>query len=483
MAHNIPALAGVPPTPTWVKTLPAMTPYMTLNRSHDPARRSWVESANTDQTDFSLQNLPYGVFCTRANPTPRLGVAIGTHILDLAAANRAGLLPDASTTVEATALVAACQQPTLNALMALGARAWSVLRVRLSELLGADSCPAGALRSSVQGCLLPAVDATMLLPAAIGDYTDFYTSIFHAFNVGSMLRPDQPLLPNYKWVPIGYHGRSSSIAISGTPVRRPHGQLRPADLPSAALAKEGAPAPIFGPCENLDYEVELGAFVGPGNLPGEPIPIAQSTDQLFGVVLLNDWSARDIQTWEYQPLGPFLAKNFATTISPWVVTMEALAPFRAPAFARAAGDPVPLPYLADAADQAAGGIDLNLEVYLLTARMRQAGLAPQRLSSSNLTNMYWTFAQLLAHHASNGCNLRPGDLLGSGTVSGETKNSRGCLLELTWRGAEPLKLPGGEERRFLQDGDEVILRGYCERNGARRIGFGECRGIVLPAGN
>ncbi len=438
---------------------------MSLNQTHDPARHSWLESANADQTDFPLQNLPYGVFCTKAGLGSRIGVAIGTHILDLAAATVAGLIPDNAGN--------ACQQPTLNALMALGPRVWTALRARLSDLLGADTCPAGAVRTQVASCLLPAMDATMLLPATIGDYTDFYASIFHATNVGSMFRPDQPLLPNYKWVPLGYHGRGSSIAISGTPVRRPCGQLKPAE----------APVPVFAACENLDYELELGAFVGPGNRPGERIPLAGASGHLFGLVLLNDWSARDIQTWEYQPLGPFLAKNFATTISPWVVTMESLAPFRIPASARSAGDPAPLPYLADAVDQANGGLDLVLEVFLLTTRMRQAGLAPHRLSSGDFRKMYWTFAQLLAHHSSNGCNLRPGDLLGSGTVSGETKDARGCLLELTWRGTAPLKLPSGEERKFLSDGDEVIFRGYCERAGARRIGLGECRGLVLPAGD
>ncbi len=446
---------------------------MTLNQTHNPARRSWLESANSADTDFPLQNLPYGIFRAAAKSTPRPGVAIGASILDLAAAAQAGLLPDAVST--------ACRQPTLNALLALGAPVWSSLRARLSELLGADTCPAGPLRSRVESCLVLLAEAEMLLPANVGDYTDFYASIFHATNVGTMLRPDQPLLPNYKWVPIGYHGRGSSIVVSGTPVRRPHGQIKPAAGPAPASAAEGSPAPVFGPCKNLDYELELGAFIGPGNPLGARVPIAAAAAQLFGVVLLNDWSARDIQTWEYQPLGPFLAKNFATTISPWIVTMEALAPFRAPAFARPAGDPAPLPHLADPADQAHGGLDLTMEVWLLTPKMRQFQQAPHRLSSGNFQNMYWTLAQLLTHHTSNGCNLQPGDLLGSGTVSGETKAARGCLLELTWRGTEPLTLPNGEVRKFLQDGDEVILRGCAERAGVRRIGLGECRGVVLPA--
>ncbi len=435
---------------------------MTLNQTHDPARRSWVTDANDEATDFPLQNLPYGVFRSGPVATPRLGVAIGQSIFDLAAAAQFGLLPESTTD--------ACRQTSLNDLMALGAPGWSALRSRLSELLGADTCPVGPLRLRAESCLTPMAGATMFLPAHIGDYTDFYASIFHATNVGTMLRPDNPLLPNYKWVPIGYHGRSSSIVVSGTPVRRPCGQLKPAD----------APAPVFGPCKNLDYELELAAFVGPGNPLGTSVPIAQAAQQLFGVVLLNDWSARDMQTWEYQPLGPFLAKNFASTISPWVVTMEALAPFRAPAFVRPAGDPAPLPYLADAADQLSGGLDLTLEVWIATAQMRAAGAAAVRLTSGNFQTMYWTLTQLLAHHTSNGCNLRPGDLLGSGTVSGPAKDARGCLLELTWRGAEPLKLPNGEERKFLADGDEVILHGYAERAGARRIGLGECRGLVLP---
>lgn len=433
-----------------------------LNPTHDPARASWIESANQTATDFPLQNLPFGVFRTAEIPTPRIGVAIGDQILDLSAAAGLDILPAVA--------CALCQHPALNPLMAAGPSVWTALRARLSELLGADSCPA-ALRAQIQRCLVPQSAATMQLPAAIGDYTDFYASIFHATNVGRLFRPDQPLLPNYKWVPIGYHGRSSSIAVSGTPVRRPHGQSKPID----------APTPHFGPSQSLDYELELGAFVGPGNPQGASIPLAAAAGHLFGVVLLNDWSARDLQSWEYQPLGPFLAKNFATTLSPWVVTMEALAPFRVPSFTRPAGDPAPLSYLVDDNDVTHGGLALTLEVWLLTEKMRTVGTAPHRLSSGDFSQMYWTLAQLLTHHASNGCNLQPGDLLGSGTVSGPTPDSRGCLLELTARGTEPLRLPNGEERRFLEDGDEVILRGYAESSGARRIGLGECRGRVLPA--
>ena len=305
----------------------------------------------------------------------------------------------------------------------------------------------------------------------MGDYTDFYASIHHATNVGSMFRPDNPLLPNYKHVPIGYHGRASSIVPSGTPVRRPHGQLKDA----------AAEAPVFAPAKLLDYELEVGCFVGPGNALGRPIPIDRAEEHIFGLCLVNDWSARDIQTWEYQPLGPFLAKNFATTMSPWVVTLEALEPFRAPAYQRPPGDPRPLPYLASADDEAHGGFDLTLEVWLRTRAMRAAGAEAVRLTSGRFADMYWTLAQMLTHHTSNGCNLAPGDLIASGTVSGTTKESRGSLLELSWRGAEPIELPGGESRKFLQDGDEVIMRGFCERPGTRRIGFGECRGEVLAA--
>ncbi len=435
---------------------------MTTDQTHAPTRCSWIESANDQAADFPLQNLPYGIFTTPANPTPRIGTAIGNQVLDLAAAADKDLLPIAARTP--------CGASTLNALMAAGPAAWTALRGRVSELLGADSCPA-RLRSHVEACLVPRADVTMLRPAAIGGYSDFYASISHATNVGAMFRPDAPLLPNYKWVPIGYHGRTSSIVASGHAIRRPRGQHK----------ATGDAAPSFEPTQQLDYELELGAFVGPGNILGEPIPLAAAPGHLFGVVLLNDWSARDIQSWEYQPLGPFLAKNFATTISPWVVTMEALAPFRVPAFTRAAGDPAPLPHLADANDAAHGGLDLTLEVWLLTAKMRAAGAPPHRLSSGNFQTMYWTLAQLIAHHTSNGCNLQPGDLLGSGTVSGPTRESLGCLLEQTRRGTEPLRLPNREERRFLEDGDEVILHGFAERPGFRRIGLGECRGVVLPA--
>jgi fumarylacetoacetase len=408
------------------------------------ALKSWIDSANISP-EFPLENLPLGVF--RAGRRARIGVAIGDRILDLCAAFEDGLIHEE-----------ACTRDTLNDLMARGREASRALRTRLLELLSEGSPD----RHRTAKHLLPRQTTEMLLPAAIGDYSDFYASLQHATNVGSMFRPDNPLLPNYKHVPIGYHGRASSVVASGTPVRRPWGQLR----------DDAAKPPEYAPSRRLDYELEVGAFIARGNGLGSPIPISEAGEHVFGLCLVNDWSARDIQTWEYQPLGPFLAKSFATSISPWVVTAEALEPFRLPPPARAEGDPEPLPYLA-------GGeaYDITLEVWLRTEKMSQ----PVRVSRGTFRDMYWTVAQLVAHHASNGCNLRPGDLLASGTVSGAEKESRGCLLERTWRGTEPLELPSGETRAFLEDGDEVILRGYCAREGATRIGFGECRGTVTAA--
>ena len=432
-----------------------------LNATHDPALRSWVDSANEPGTDFPIQNLPFGVFAGRG-ATPRVGVAIGDRILDVARCHALGLLNDA-----AGEAAAACGHPSLNALMALGSGHWTALRASLSGLLSAGD----ARREQTREALIELAGADLLLPARIGDYTDFYCSIHHATNVGSMFRPDNPLLPNYKHLPIGYHGRSSSIVASGTPVRRPRGQTKADD----------ATAPVYEPSKLLDYELEVGFFVGPGNALGSTCTVDEAEDRLFGFCLVNDWSARDIQKWEYQPLGPFLAKSFLTSISPWVVTAEALAPFRTAAFERPAGDPQPQPHLDSARNRSQGGVDLHLEVYLQSAEMRRRGEPAQRLSRGNFRDMYWTAAQMLAHHSSNGCNLAPGDLLASGTVSGRDKGSRGCLLELTWRGSEPIELPGGEVRRFLQDGDEVILQAYCARAGAARIGFGECRGVVEPA--
>lgn len=419
-----------------------------MNDTHNPALRSWIESANLPGTDFPIQNLPYCVYRTRG-AEPRIGVAIGDFLLDC------HCLP-----VDGNPAGGALRVASLNHFLALGPAVWSDTRRRLSALLREDA------PSRPEAFLTPLRDAQLELPAAIGDYTDFYCSIFHATNVGSMFRPDAPLMPNYKWLPVGYHGRASSVVPSGVTVRRPRGQT------------EQNGAVTFGPSKMLDYELELGFFVGPGNALGEPIPIARAAEHIFGFCLLNDWSARDIQRWEYQPLGPFLAKSFATSISPFVVTAEALEPFRCERFARDAGDPAPLAHLDAAGDAQAGGLDLTLEVWLQSARMTE----PVMLTRGNARDLYWTVAQMLAHHASNGCNLRPGDLIGSGTVSGREKSSRGCLLELTWRGSEPVALPWGETRTFLQDGDEVILRGYCEREGARRIGFGECRAVILPAG-
>ena len=440
-------------------------PAYPTDETHDPSAQSWAESANEAGNDFPIQNLPLGVFRPGRDTAgqPHVATRIGDLVLDLKAARDAGLLAGLP-----PAALEALGMPTLNALMGRTAAERAALRLALYRLLHRSHAAGPA---ALGPCLTPAAGVEMLLPAAIGDYTDFYASLFHATNVGSMFRPDNPLLPNYKHVPIGYHGRASSVVVSGRPIRRPEGQTRADD----------AAGPSFGPTARLDYELEVGAFVATGNALGEPIPIERAEDHLFGLCLVNDWSARDIQQWEYQPLGPFLAKSFATTISPWVVTREALAPFRVPAFQRGDGDPAPLPYLDAPANRSHGGFDVSLEVLLTSARMRASGSSPLSLSRGNLQSMYWTLGQLLAHHASNGCNLRPGDLIASGTVSGPDEGSRGCLLELTWRGSKPISLPTGETRRFLEDGDEVIVRGWCERPGARRIGFGECRGTVAAA--
>jgi fumarylacetoacetase len=440
-----------------------------LDETHDPNVQSWVESSNVASSDFPIQNLPFGVFRgLDAGATPRVGIAIGDRVLDLAGIQIEGLLADESVRLAANA----CASDSLNVLMTLGVGPRRALRRRLHAILRQDA-PASE-RQAASRHLIAQSEVEMLLPAVVGDYTDFYASIFHATNVGKLFRPDNPLLPNYKYIPIGYHGRASSLVPTGTPVRRPSGQTREGDGSSGN-------SPKFRPTKALDYELELGFFVSDGNKLGVAIPIDEAEEHIFGVCLLNDWSARDIQAWEYQPLGPFLGKSFATSLSPWVVTMEALAPFRRAAFARAEGDPAPLPYLFDQSDQEHGGLDLWLEVSLLSVRMREAGIAPVVLGRSNFRDMYWTMAQMLAHHASNGCNLRAGDLLASGTVSGADKSARGCLLELTARGKDPITLPTGEQRKFLEDGDEVILRGFAERDGFRRIGLGSCRGTILPA--
>jgi fumarylacetoacetase len=421
----------------------------TLDATHDRQLRSWVASANVAGCDFPIQNLPFGRF-RRAGSTEgwRIGTAIGDQVLDLAAAR----LIDTE---------------DMNLLMATAPSERRALRARISAGLreGSDK------RATWADALLPQAQAEYTLPCRIGDYTDFYTGIHHAAAVGKLFRPDQPLMPNYKWVPIGYHGRASSIIVSGEAFKRPQGQTKPPD----------AAAPAFGLSKRLDYELELGFFVGAGNALGVPIPIDVAEDHLFGVCLLNDWSARDLQAWEYQPLGPFLAKSFATTISPWIVTMEALAPFRA-SFERPEGDPQPLSYLDAPGNRERGAIDLVLEVWLQTPNMRATGEGPVRLSrSSSAQAAYWTAAQLIAHHTVNGCNLQPGDLLGSGTLSGPSPDQAGSLLELTQGGKQPLALPNGEKRTFLEDGDTLILRGYCEAEGFARIGLGEASGTILPA--
>ncbi len=416
-----------------------------IDHTHDPNARTWLASAlpTNGASAFAVQTLPYGVFSRPGHDnTRRLGVGIAGQVLDLRAAQELGLIDDLQ-----GALGPALCASRLNSLLALSPQHWTALRHRLFAMLVDDADGWRGPRDLVRHCLVPMADARMHLPFDIGDYTDFYASIHHATNVGTMLRPEQPLYPNYRHVPIGYHGRASSIVVSGTPIRRPCGQTLP----------PGAEAPQFGPTQRLDYELEVGLVIGGENALGEPVPLRRALDRVFGLVLLNDWSARDVQAWEYQPLGPFLAKNFATTIGAWVVPLEALAPRRVPAAERAPGDPQVLPYLLDAEDQATGAIDLELEVRLTTTLMRERGSRAERVSLGNLRDLYWTPAQLVAHHTSNGCNLRPGDLLGTGTVSGVRPDSRGCLLERTWRGTEPLTLASGETRRFLEDGDEVCL--------------------------
>jgi len=434
---------------------------MNLDATHDQALRSWVDPANDAASDFPIQNLPFGRF-RRAGTLDawRVGVAIGDQVLDLKKTSEQSGWTDA----ERERLLPVAQSD-LNAFMGLGPTARRALRAQLSQALAAGS----RWQAALSACLVPQSQAVMALPCEVGDYTDFYTGIHHATAIGKLFRPDNPLLPNYKWVPIGYHGRSSSLCASGHSFHRPRGQL-----------KGDAPEPQFAPTRRLDYELEIGAVIGRGNALGEPIPMANAEQHLFGVVLLNDWSARDIQPWEYQPLGPFLSKNFATTLSPWVVTMDALAPFRAP-FQRPAGDPAPQPYQDDANNRDHGAIDLTLEVWLQTSSMRDRGEPAVRLMQSNFRDAYWTLAQLVAHHSSNGCNLRPGDLFGSGTQSGPAPGQGGSLMELSQGGKQAIKLPSGETRTFLEDGDTVILRGYCEGRGHRRIGFGDCAAMVLAA--
>jgi fumarylacetoacetase len=405
-----------------------------IDFTHDPKLTSWVDSANRPGTDFPIQNLPYASFRKHGEERIRVGVAIGDMLLDA---------------------TQALDIPSLIAVMGMSRAERTGLRHRLSQMLASHS-------ASAEQALLPRSEVDLLLPCNIPDYTDFFASLQHAINAGSLFRPGNPLSPNYKWIPIAYHGRASSIVLSGTPVRRPYGQI---------LVKD---APVYAPSQMLDYELELGAFLGPGNVMGQSIPVANAEDHLFGVCLLNDWSARDVQSWESQPLGPFLAKNFATSISPWIVTLDALEPFRTPSPPRSPDEPQPLPHLQTSSD---GAFRITMEVWFRSARMP----APLRISNGDFASLYWTLSQMIAHHSSNGCPLRPGDLVGSGTISGPEKQNQGCLLEITRRGVDPLQLPNGEARTFLEDGDEVILKGWCEASGFRRIGLGECVGRILPA--
>ncbi len=426
---------------------------MTLDHTHDPEARSWVESANVEGCDWPIQNLPLGVGSVDGQDT--ILTAIGDQVVDLRSAVAAGAIPASAE------LACALSATTLNALMGQGRDAATALRHALFAALRDESH-----RAALAPSMHAAAGVEMRLPASIGDYSDFYASVHHATNIGSMFRPDNPLMPNYKHLPVGYHGRASSIVVSGSDVRRPSGQTA------------GDDAPTYGPSRLLDYELEMGIFVAAGNAMGEAIPMDRVEEHLFGMVLLNDWSARDVQKWEYQPLGPFNAKNFASSISPWIVTMDALAPFKVPGPPRGEEDPPTLDYLAPVSDL---GLAISVEAHLSSASMRKKGMEPMQLSSANYADMFWTIGQMVAHHASTGCNLRPGDLLGSGTVSGPDPSNRGCLLELTWRGEEPIDLPDGTQRKLLQDGDEVILRGFCRSEGVASIGFGECRGVVLPA--
>ncbi len=438
---------------------------MELNHTHAPEARSWLASANTTQADFPIQNLPFSVFRRRnSSESFRGGIAIGDQVIDLAALAGAGVLSDL-----AARGGEACTGDSLNPLMAMRPAIWSALRHAVFDALLADA--SGPVVAAVRKSLVPLADVEYRVPARIGDYTDFYTSIHHARNVGRVIRPEDPLTPNFQWIPIAYHGRASSVVISGTPFHRPMGQAMP----------PGAQAPVYGASRRMDYELEMGFYIGSGNDLGQPIPLSEAEAHIFGMCLLNDWSARDHQFWEMAPLGPFLGKNFCTTVSPWIVTMEALAPFRVP-FSHPADEPQPLSYLDTPANSQQGGVDVQLEVRLETAQHRERGLAADRLSATSFRHQYWTIAQMVAQHTVGGCNLKTGDLLGTGTISGPTAEEAGAIVELSLGGSRALTLPGtGEQRTFLEDGDTVILRGWCEKPGAARIGFGECKGQLLPA--
>ncbi|TMP35571.1 fumarylacetoacetase [Pseudoalteromonas rubra] len=433
-----------------------------INETHDINLKSWVASANQAGTDFPIQNLPFASFRRKDSAEEfRGGVAIGDQVLDLAVVAAAGIFSG-----EAQDAVEAANAPKLNEFMGMGQNYWSALRLALSRALREGSEHQGALEAA----LVTQSDVEYALPCHIGDYTDFYTSIYHATAVGSLFRPDNPLLPNYKWVPIGYHGRASSIDVSGQNFPRPKGQTKAPD----------ADTPSFGPCKRLDYELELGIYLGKGNELGDSISIEDAESHVFGFCLFNDWSARDLQAWEYQPLGPFLAKNFASTVSPWIVTTEALAPYRTN-WHRNEQDPQPLEYLESAQNRESGAFDIQMDVLLETAKMREANAAPSKLSESSFKHSYWTVAQMVTHHTVNGCNFLPGDMLGSGTQSGPEHEEAGSLLELSRGGKETITLDNGEERKFLEDGDKVIMRGWCEANGFARIGFGFVEGTILPA--
>ena len=433
-----------------------------INETHDINLTSWVESANIKGCDFPIQNLPFAEFRTKnTNEKFRGGVAIGDQVIDLAKLSHLNIF-----TGDAKAALDAASESTLNTFMGLGEQYWSALRLALSKALreGAQQ------QKEMQSTLIAQADIEFSLPCRIGDYTDFYTSIYHATAVGSLFRPDNPLLPNYKWVPIGYHGRSSSIDVSGQTFHRPKGQTKAPD----------ADSPSFGPCERLDYELELGIYLGKGNALGDAIAIENAENHVFGFCVFNDWSARDLQAWEYQPLGPFLAKNFASTVSPWIVTTEALAPFRT-SWTRDENDPQPMPYLESAANREQGAFDIQMDVKIQTQKMRDENHQPTQVSASSFKHSYWTVAQMVTHHTVNGCNFMPGDMLGSGTQSGPTHEEAGSLLELSRGGKEKITLSNGEQRSFLEDGDNVIMRGWCEKPGYARIGFGSVESTVLPA--
>ncbi|VWX62893.1 Fumarylacetoacetase [Burkholderiales bacterium 8X] len=436
-----------------------------LDFTHDPSARSWVDAAQSAGCDFTLQNLPIGIFVRQDGDShPRGGVAIGDQVLDLAHLAASGLLAES-----ASAACSVAADATLNAFMAMGPASWQPFRHALFKLLSSEAD--AATQEKARACMLPLGEATMKMPVEVRNYTDFYTSRHHATNVGRVIRPENPLTPNFEWLPIAYHGRASSVVLSGTGFRRPNGQSRAA----------GHPSPAFGPCRRLDFELEMGFFVGPETMLGEPLSVAQARERIFGMCLLNDWSARDHQFWEMDPLGPFLGKNFCTSISPWIVSMAALEPYRV-ALDRPASDPQPLPYLDDAADRATGGLDVHLEVSVQSRQHRAQHLAGDRITATSFRHQYWTIAQMLAQHTIGGCNLRSGDLMGTGTISGPAPDEAGALVELSAGGTRPVPLPGtGEIRHFLEDGDSVSIRGWCEKPGFARIGFGECRGEVLPA--